>query len=277
MFTELGPFQGDTGLIHYSSAPPTSGAGLEYKSYSYARLTIAINDATLQRLVQVCLDGGCGMSLIDQQFLETLSSPPVSRQQRSEPVEVQGIGGARHRSLEFVTLTIYVPGTASDDLPAVAAFTRDFHIVPELKCKLLIGNDISGPEAFIVDFGARTLLMPLSGQVSAPVEILRPASKPSSTPRFIQAATRFTIPANSFSYVPISTRMLDPRIDYEFEPFSSQTPPSILRHAEINRLFIDATVTAIPISNHSPFPLVITKHAVLGSTLCARSIVESKN
>lgn len=259
---ELGPYNRPPTRIVPSAAPPTSGSGLEFKAFSHARLRIALNDAALTRLFQACLDGDCGMTLIDDLFFGSLQLD-VARQTRIEAVEVQGIGGARLQSTEFVPLTVYVPGFDNDGQPAIVSFVRDFHIVPDLKCKVLLGNDIAATEGFVVDFGKQLVRFPMAENITANIEVVKPTATP--LPRTIQAACRTTIPPHTMQYVPINSQVLDERVNYELEPFARQTPLKVLQAAEMSRLVIDRTVIAVPLTNHSPYPLLITKHLILGT------------
>ncbi|RPA76737.1 hypothetical protein BJ508DRAFT_310850 [Ascobolus immersus RN42] len=203
MFVELGPHRSSLKPIPIPSvAPPPAGFGLEYKSFSYARISISLNDPDLQRLFHACLDGGCGMSLIDEGFLTSLDLSTSPRTTRSEAVSVQGIGGARHASHEFVSLLVSCPARASTDNspPRVATFRRDFHIVPDLPCKVLLGNDIAATEELIVDFGNQTVTFPHCGSLVADISLYRPNTTIATIPRLIQATQRFVVPPQSMAY-----------------------------------------------------------------------------
>ncbi|RPA71737.1 hypothetical protein BJ508DRAFT_335746 [Ascobolus immersus RN42] len=227
MFVELGPLRSSLKPIHIpSAAPPPAGFGLEYKSFFYARISISLNDSDLQRLFQACLDGGCGMSLIDEGFRTSLDLSTSPRTTRFEAVSVQGIGAARHASHEFVSLLVSCPArdTTDNSPPRVATFRRDFHIVPDLPCKVLLGNDIAATEELIVDFGNQTVTFPHCGSLVADISLYRPNTTIATIPRLIQAAQCFVVPPQSMAYVPIATRALQADVDYEFVPFTRQNP-----------------------------------------------------
>lgn len=262
-FAELGPSHpsANTTFITSTAAPP-NGTGLEYKSYTYLKAAMAINDPNLARTFLGCLDGGCGISLIDAEFASSLNLTEI--QTRTEPLAVRGIGGAHHQSTTFAKVKLYFPekpAIEDNNPPArVAVIERDLHIVPTLRCKILIGNDVSVPEHFRIDFGKQILTIGSCSDITIPVTAFR-----SPPPLLIQAAQRITIPAHGCGKIPINTRHLRNQQDYEFIPYLATSPITLRRNGGLRRAFIDAETAAIPIRNHSPKPLTITKHAPLGT------------
>lgn len=92
------------------SAP---GSVLAFRGWSYATTSITFDPALLPAIsdpdTSVCLDTGCGVSLVDKTWLakkhpsQKISTMPV-------PLKVRGIGASRHESDEFALTALYIPG-----------------------------------------------------------------------------------------------------------------------------------------------------------------------
>ncbi|RPA71350.1 hypothetical protein BJ508DRAFT_336129 [Ascobolus immersus RN42] len=262
-FAELGPaLLQATPRYVVSKALPTTGLGTEFKQYTFAKLPMALNDELLLRTFLACLDGGCGISLIDDVFLQGF--PTIPRLHRAEPLHVKGIGDAWHQSSQFISVTLYLPlaKRIGGETNRIAVLQRDLHIVPTLGCKVLIGNDIAVPEGFVVDFGNQTLKVASCDNLSIPLSIAKQAI-PATL--LMVAAERLTIPPFTTAAVPISTRALLPHTPYEFVPYTSHTPKTLRQFGAMQRCWIYATNEVITIANLSDKPLLVPKHAQLGT------------
>ena len=60
-----------------------------------------------------------------------------------ESIKVKGYDGLLHDSWEVVVLEIYFPDIIGKKF---AKIKREFHIVPDLDCSIIFGNDIIEPE-----------------------------------------------------------------------------------------------------------------------------------
>jgi len=87
------------------------------------------------------IDTRSSMSMIDSTLLAEL--PWIERTVAREPVTIGGLGDMVHKSWETVVMTSYIPDESGQKL---AKITREFHVVNDLNCKLLIANDITAPE-----------------------------------------------------------------------------------------------------------------------------------
>ncbi len=105
------------------------------------------------------------MSLIDRKFLAD-QAPSIPVQQMPSPITVRGLGTNRHKSKEFVTLDIHLPGDGR-----TTVVTREVHIVEDLKAKMLIGIDILGPEKVLLDLDARIATIRSCQNVQIPLTI----------------------------------------------------------------------------------------------------------
>ena len=94
----------------------------------------------------VCIDSGCGVSLIDEAIInQFLPDTPIRTM--ASPIEVSGIGSDRHQTDRYVIAPLYIPGKDDngDDATARTA-PQELHIVKGLRAGMLIGNDIITPE-----------------------------------------------------------------------------------------------------------------------------------
>jgi hypothetical protein len=71
---------------------------------------------------------------------------------RASEVSVLGIDNRVQTTTNYVVLQVLLPGhDKSNDLVTLAEVRREFHIVTNLRCKMIIGEDIIEPEGFVID------------------------------------------------------------------------------------------------------------------------------
>lgn len=97
----------------------------------------------------VCADTGCGVSLIDRAWALSKTSTPISK--LISPLRVRGVGSSKHETSEYITQDLYFPGTDGKGDKVLACARRELHLVEDLRVKVLIGNDIIGPEGITLD------------------------------------------------------------------------------------------------------------------------------
>ncbi len=121
------------------------GLGQAFRKYRYARVNI--NLTAISKVIIVCMDSGCWVSLIDEaninQFL-----PDTPIRAMAAPIEVSDIGSNRDQTDGYVIAPLYIPGKDDngDDATARTA-PQELHIVKGLRAGMLIGNDIITPES----------------------------------------------------------------------------------------------------------------------------------
>ncbi|RPA74010.1 hypothetical protein BJ508DRAFT_313257 [Ascobolus immersus RN42] len=151
------------------------------------------------------------MSISDRIGMRKLISPRPKKHIWLRRLKVGKLSKARP-ALTYITMitlmNYYIPehNTALQPI-RVASFIRDFHLVPYLSCKILIGIAISGPEEFIFNFGAQTVTFPHSENLIALISVMK-LGAPGKVPppsRTIQAAEHQVIAPFDTTYVHIST------------------------------------------------------------------------
>ena len=136
------------------SAP---SSGLAFRGWSYATSLITFDPALLPAVsdpdTSVCLDTGCGVSLVDKTWLakkhssQKISTMPV-------PLKVRGIGTSRHESNEFALTALYIPGLDREGSEVYACIKCKLHLVEDLKANMLIGNNIFCTEGFTINLAS---------------------------------------------------------------------------------------------------------------------------
>lgn len=124
-----------------------SGTGLAFKQYYYAVLPLLFSP-DISEAKNVYADTGCTISIADKRFI------PEGTEIKKLPkqIPIRGVGAQIHRTDEFAVLTMYFKGRDLKNQEAVAAITREIHIVDDLQANLLIGADTLTPEGMTLDY-----------------------------------------------------------------------------------------------------------------------------
>ena len=142
-------------ILHLRSAVKLSapGSGLAFRSWSYATTLITFDPAILPAIsnpnLLVCLDTGCGVSLVDKAWL---AKKHLSHKINTMPVslKVKGIGAFRHESGEFALTTLYMPDLDREGSEVYPCVHCELHLVDGLNANMLIGNDVFCTEGFTI-------------------------------------------------------------------------------------------------------------------------------
>src|SRR5271163_1096884 len=127
------------------------GTGTAFKDFNYCEVRYQLSPKSPDSESWGCADTGCGMSLVDESVLE---SGALSSRKSQSPVHVKGIGDEMYLSKESVVLDVFFPDVTNTRL---AKITRKFHIVQDMDCGLLIGNDIIEPEGIVINLAKKRM------------------------------------------------------------------------------------------------------------------------
>src|SRR5277367_4994309 len=125
------------------------GTGTAFKDFSYCEVRYQFSSTSSD--AWGCADTGSGMSLVDESVLE---SGALSSRKSQSPVHIKGLGNEMYLSNESVVLDVFFPDVTNTRL---AKITREFHIVQDMDCGLLIGNDIIEPEGIVIDLAKKRM------------------------------------------------------------------------------------------------------------------------
>jgi len=123
--------------------------GLAFQDFNYCEIQYQF--VTKGQVVLGCADTGSGMSMIDSAIYETIASkcPKFA----TATVRIKGVGEEVHTYKEAVILEVLFPDISRKHLAKVR---REFRIVQDMDCGLLMGNDIIEPEGIVMDIARRT-------------------------------------------------------------------------------------------------------------------------
>src|SRR5271170_1483681 len=92
------------------------------------------------------------MSLVDESVLK--AGTQSSKGTANSPVYIKGVGDELFLSKESVVLHVFFPNVTNTCL---AKITLEFHVVKDMECRLLIGNDIIEPEGIVIDLAKKKM------------------------------------------------------------------------------------------------------------------------
>jgi hypothetical protein len=124
--------------------------GAAYKDFSYCEIQYKLTDKR-GPASWGCADTGSGMSLVDKKALDSIPWWETKRLKKIEAVVgIEGVGddSVPYTSKETIVLNVFLPDLSGK---CFAKLRCEFHIVEDLDCGLLIGNDIIEPEGIVVD------------------------------------------------------------------------------------------------------------------------------
>lgn len=250
----------DNWVILESTSTPCPGLGWQFKDYEYAKIKTRFDPDGPDNTS--CLDTGTAFSSIDKRLV----LPWMRVQELSEPITITGIGGISNKSSEFTVLSIYLPNNKGQ---LIKLAPREFHLVDQLDCGMLLGNDLCFNEGFVIDEAAQLVTVhstkdPDGSQATVPITVVRP--KPTSIIEeriFIEETV--AIPPLTVSFVKTkATKVLAEGVSYEFVP-----KPVSLGASGVECLF-DSTSTGILFRNRSNVIVELRKDSEIG--LCVRAM-----
>ena len=227
---------------------PDVGTGYGFRGWNYAKARVSLSLAA--EPADVCLDTGAGVSLVDRTFFKT-QAPNTPVRTMASPLQVRGLGTNRHQTWEYAVCDIYLPGS-KDGKDVISLIQREVHLVDNLKANMLIGNDITGPEQFIIDMKAKQATIGSIG-ASIPIEV---RSAKTSLQRLVHLKKTAIIPPHTEMAIPVHNVNLPASRDFLFEPEDSE----LAMYAHL----IDASTTAILVRNDKDIPVKIPRNYRLG-------------
>jgi len=128
------------------------GTGTAYKDFNYCEVRYQLSPKSPKSESWGCADTGSGMSLVDESVLKT--GAPSGKRTVKSPVHIKGVGDEIYLSKESVVLDVFFPDVTNT---RIAKITREFHIVQDMDCGLLVGNDIIEPEGIVINLAKKRM------------------------------------------------------------------------------------------------------------------------
>jgi hypothetical protein len=141
------------------------GTGTAFKDFSYCEVHYQFSPTSPDSWG--CVDTGSGMSLVDESVLE---SGALSSRKSQSPVHIKGVGDEMYLSKESVVLDVFFPDVTNTRL---AKITREFHIVQDMDCGLLIGNDIIEPEGIVINLAKKRMQISACDNMACQLKVRR--------------------------------------------------------------------------------------------------------
>lgn len=252
-FTESALPAGMLDLIE-STAPPSPVNGMAFRSWHYLTGLLSLSREAPPE--SGCFDTGCPMSMGDRLFLKRLI-PTFETKKHESPITLRGIGTNRHSTNEWTTVSFYMKGLTPEGKPVMIKYTRDIHVVDNLKANLLIGMDILGPEGAVIDLPEEKIVFTKCGNVAVPVQAT--ARDNVRIRRVVRTERKQIIPPRSTGRIGVSLKGKQPLPDRDFlfEP----EVDGVYSH------FVDANFHFVNVRNDTASPLVIPRHHRVGSVV----------
>ena len=246
--------------VVHSTAPAEAHPGHGFRSWRYAKVQASINPDDPEDLDDLCPDTGCGSSMVDRPYLASKRPDYAKDVIHTDTMKVNGIGSSSLSTSERIPIEFTIPGEV-DGEPAVARFTRHVYIVEELKAKLLLGNDILGPEDMVPHLGKGKLAIGSCGNFTAPLTVTPRAGE--RVKRTIRAQAVTTVPPHSVSVIPVKFRgsRLPTDRDYMFNPNHLER---LGKEGGVFSHIVDANFGAVQVRNATDKPISIPKNERLG-------------
>jgi hypothetical protein len=167
-------------------------------------MMIALNKSTIEGVVDI----ECAMSLIDVKYL-TLTLPKVSIVEMLASINVRDIENVLHQFSAYVMLDLYLD-ELFDDKKIRDHMRREFHVMNDLKCKLLMRLDIMISEEMIINLADKSLIILTCEKLIVSIRI---NLKPNSRIRRIVHSKEFVI-VFSNSVTSILTYMRERKLSF---------------------------------------------------------------
>src|SRR5437667_6047922 len=134
------------------------------------------------------------MSLIDNNLLSTL--PGISCKSLPQPRNIKGLDKNPQASSQSATLSVYFLDKKGTTF---ARMTGEFHVMPQLDCEILFGNDIIVLEQMLIDPANKEVVIRACGDIKCPLRI---TPRKRITAHTVRCAIDTVIPPNTSCTLP---------------------------------------------------------------------------
>lgn len=241
--------------IYESCTNDAPGFGLRFKDFDYAKIKTRFSPNGWDNLS--CLDTGTALSSIDC----SLVTSDMHVQRLDREITVGGLGGVLNKSVEFVMLSLYLPGQHGQ---MVKLATHEFHIVDKLDCGMLVGNDVAQPEGIIVDVGNESASLKNAKDesgcpISIPLSIIRTKMRYLPVVERVHCLRDVVILPGATSFVEIEkVKKIRKDVLYKF------VPKPIAIGAQAVDTFFDTTTPGVLFVNRSGAGIHLQKGSEVG-------------
>ena len=138
------------------------GSGLPLRDWSYVTTSITLDLTASPSLIDtnsaVCLDTGCGVTLVDRTWLaRKLSSQKISAM--LVLLKIRDIDASKQKAGNFALTTIYLPSIDKKSREVYVSINCKLHLVDGLKANMLMGNNVLCIEGFAINLSTSSTLI----------------------------------------------------------------------------------------------------------------------
>src|SRR5271155_2800894 len=247
-------------LIVASKAPRHKvGTGTAYKDFNYCEVRYQLSPKSPKSESWGCVDTGSGMSLVNESVLK--AGAPSSKRTTNSPVHIKGVGDELFVSKESVVLDVFSPDITNTRL---AKITCEFHIVQEMECGLLIGNDIIEPEGIVINLAKKRMQISTCDNMACDLKVQR--KKGTTSNRIVIRCAKQTVLKSGKpqgkpclkTLVPIRFPKLDGGYCHSFKNYD------LPRSCYVWQTTILSDVKEVGITNHRDEDIIIPKDYKIG-------------
>ncbi|OJD11126.1 hypothetical protein AJ78_08038 [Emergomyces pasteurianus Ep9510] len=238
-------------IVDSERTSPPSDAAMTFRDWCYVTSKAYIKDP--KKASEICLDSGCTMTVVDEEWLKTQLLDVVIK--RTPPISIRGVG--QDMSDRAVVILLHFSAILSSGRHVIMRLKIEAHLLSRLKANLLLGIDNMAPEGISLDISGRKAVFTHCQDAQAVITVCLKRHYQSA--RAVFALMRVSLPPHSAARVPIrlkSEQNLPNDRDYLFESGRNDITTHI--HA------IDATLSYIHIENMTNKEVVISRRAKLG-------------
>ena len=203
----------------------------------------------------VCVNIDCIMSLIDRRFLDQLKLS-ISIKKTKSFISIRDIEIAKHLTKDYIQLLMYLFDVVESFL-VIAHFTREMHVVDNLKIKLLLRMNIIDFERFVINLNKRQLSVRSCKNLIATLKITIKDNV--RVRRTVRVEKRLIIEVNIVVRMSISIKSHESLFDRDYL-FDSKFSDAYA-HVVDNRL------SFVCIENSLSIAIIISRHATLSDLI----------
>jgi hypothetical protein len=243
-----------------SAAPQTFGTGYGFRTFNYLEMPVLLSKHSDD--TWVCLDTGAGMRLVDRQWL-TENCPEAMILTRTSSVSVRGLDNRTQKTPSYVVLQLFVPGyDTTDNKIKLAEIRREFNIVGDLRCKMIVGEDVLEPEGIVIDSQARKASVKSCCHFAFKVRITEKGRQ--ILHRRVSTQGRVSVAPGARAPVPIKCKPLPADPDCEFTPIYEKHTNYLAEAGGFLRAVMDNRTECVVFHKRSEQTLVVQKGLRIG-------------
>src|SRR5271170_910878 len=239
-----------------SKAPQQKvGTGTAFKDFNYCEVRYQLSPKSPNSESWGCADTGSGMSLVDESVIQSIPESSGKTRHSNSPVHIKGVGDEMYLSKESLVLDVFFPDVTNTRL---AKITREFHIVQDMDCGLLIGNDIIEPEGIVIDLAKKRMQISACNNMVCQLKVRRKQRDSSHLVIRCAQATVVREGAHLFEQV----RIRFPQLEKKYYPFKACS--NLPKGCRIFQNELSEDWTKIIVNNWSDKDVTIPKDFKLG-------------